>query len=436
MSLAGGNHFRANREEETPPRRRRRRRRTTSSSSIEATAGEGGGPSSSQRGGRGRRRRKKKAPKKKAAPSTPRSPPKPLPPLILQEDWDGNDNHKEYLKLSKTCGYRKIVITVKEDQEVSKSSRKSFLKDDQDQPGPSQSNSNDDTGQGFGEVEVKSELEKVEMEAGNDARMWIPSGYKVAQLQFDRCSTHQWNWRTKSELLEAFPGFLSLILYVNDEPGSSFLHLKNQRTLRKGEALSERQGPLPKLTKKNSERELIFEVTQHYFFHVDPVGGIPLDLFGNRGGALGNRKTFAIDFCKFDLENPSFFFDVVLLDSAIIGEHSVEEIPSARNVSTQEVFTNYKSEEEARQKEDINWFYGQIKKYHQKEEQPPPDIPIQPSSLKPTLRQYQKDAVNWMLFREGCLDHCIAHSSEFYQNRVDFISAFLDKMYISTFQWY
>lgn len=84
---------------------------------------------------------------------------------------------------------------------------------------------------------------------------------------------------------------------------------------------------------------------------------------------------------------------------------------------------------EAKQKEDIEWFYGQIKKYHQKEELPSPDISLQPPSLKPTLRKYQSDAVNWMLYREGCLDHCIAHSSSAYLNRVDLITSFLNKMY-------
>lgn len=50
----------------------------------------------------------------------------------------------------------------------------------------------------------------------------------------------------------------------------------------RGETLSERKGPPPKLSKRNSERELVYNITQHYFYHVEPVG-IPVDLFGYKG---------------------------------------------------------------------------------------------------------------------------------------------------------
>lgn len=87
-------------------------------------------------------------------------------------------------------------------------------------------------------------------------------------------------------------------------------------------------------------------------------------------------------------------------------------------------------EEEAHQKEDIEWFYGQIRKYHKQETLPESDIPLQPMTLKPQLRPYQRDAVHWMLYREGCLSHLEAHSSTQYQQRVDLIEEFLSKMYI------
>lgn len=87
-------------------------------------------------------------------------------------------------------------------------------------------------------------------------------------------------------------------------------------------------------------------------------------------------------------------------------------------------------EEKTRQKEDIEWFYGQIRKYHQNERLPASDVPLQPANLKPTLRNYQRDAVHWMLYREGCLDHCVAHSSAEYRERTNLIEVFLDKMYV------
>lgn len=50
-------------------------------------------------------------------------------------------------------------------------------------------------------------------------------------------------------------------------------------------------------------------------------------------------------------------------------------------------------------KEDIEWFYGQVKKYH-KSEMLPAVLNFQNNILDLELREYQKKAVNWMLHRE------------------------------------
>lgn len=88
-------------------------------------------------------------------------------------------------------------------------------------------------------------------------------------------------------------------------------------------------------------------------------------------------------------------------------------------------------DEETKQKEDIAWFYGQLKKYHIQEVLPEPDFSIQPSCLVPILRSYQKDAVKWMLFREGVLNSSRANPQPSSSKAVhlDLIETFLQKMY-------
>jgi SNF2 family DNA or RNA helicase len=69
-------------------------------------------------------------------------------------------------------------------------------------------------------------------------------------------------------------------------------------------------------------------------------------------------------------------------------------------------------------KEDIAWFYGQIKKYHREEILP--DVPFEEEgSLIPILRDYQKDAVKWMLCRERG-----------FINKTNLTELFINKMFI------
>lgn len=75
--------------------------------------------------------------------------------------------------------------------------------------------------------------------------------------------------------------------------------------------------------------------------------------------------------------------------------------------------------------ENIPWFYGQIKKYHEKEVLPSPAFSLQPPIVGPTLRLYQRDAVKWMLYREGALQ-----SDGELINRANLADSFFEKMYV------
>lgn len=81
------------------------------------------------------------------------------------------------------------------------------------------------------------------------------------------------------------------------------------------------------------------------------------------------------------------------------------------------------------QKEDIPWFYGQVKKYHAKEELPSPSFSLQHECVAPILRPYQKNAVHWMLYRENVFDNC-AGGDGADASKVILVDAFREKMYI------
>jgi hypothetical protein len=78
---------------------------------------------------------------------------------------------------------------------------------------------------------------------------------------------------------------------------------------------------------------------------------------------------------------------------------------------------------DSKKKEDIDWFYGQVKKYHDSERLPEPSFSTQHSSIIPVLREYQKKAVNWMLYREGIIPAAA-------DTKVNLADCFMRKMYI------
>ncbi|ODN03793.1 E3 ubiquitin-protein ligase SHPRH [Orchesella cincta] len=386
-----------------------------------------------------KRKRQKKKPKKKASPKKPKAPPKPLGPLTIYEDWNGNEDYKDFLKkISKTTQHRihinfqdgpalqvknsSITATTSQPQSVDGS------QDKQNEEANSDFNAENDEAHSF--LTPPKTGRRNSLSQSNITEL---AGYKLGHVAFDRCGRVPWTSLNKLELLKTYPNISELTLHVSQHPSSSILHLKTKRTLTKEESTAHKINK--KLSKRDSERELILVVTQHFFFHVDPVA-VPIDLFSTR--ALGNRKTFAIDFNHFDMDKQCFIFDVVLLDSAIVGDHDVHEIPLLRFQQIQDVFTNFLGvspppaalELEARQKEDIAWFYGQIRKFHARENLPFPEISLQPSSLKPTLRKYQRDAVHWMLYREGYFDNFADHPPSEFLNGVTLTEAFLDKMFI------
>ncbi|CAL8087779.1 unnamed protein product [Orchesella dallaii] len=415
------------------------------------------GTSSSTQGRRPVRRKSRKQkdvwkPKKRPAQRKPKAPPKPLGPLTIHEDWNGNDDYKDYLKrISKTTQH-KLYINFQDgsSSEVPSCSTDTATESTSTEtetatqvPGEEEVMVGEEEN---GEADQDSKAAEVPVpEAPSPSKRFgrksqaetrptnsVLSGYKLGHVQFHRCGRQEWLCHNKYELLLSYPTISELTLHVSQHPSSSILHLKTKRTLTKEESLVR---PRPKLSRKDSERELIFVVTQHFFYHLDPVA-VPLDMFSNR--ALGHRKTFGIDFNNFDMDKQCFTFDIVLLDSVIVGDHDVHDVPLLRHQQIQDVFTNFLGisppppplELEARQKEDIAWFYGQIRKFHAQENLPPPQISLQPSSLKPTLRQYQRDAVHWMLYRECFFDNYIDHSPSAYLNGVNLTEAFLDKMFI------
>lgn len=48
-----------------------------------------------------------------------------------------------------------------------------------------------------------------------------------------------------------------------------------------------------------------------------------------------------MDFQHFDTKYQRFTFDVVLLESAILGDHDVHSIPPSRSPAMQDIFTNF-----------------------------------------------------------------------------------------------
>lgn len=48
-----------------------------------------------------------------------------------------------------------------------------------------------------------------------------------------------------------------------------------------------------------------------------------------------------LDFNSFDMERQCFLIDVVLLQSSILGDHDVHEIPTGRSALLQEVYSNF-----------------------------------------------------------------------------------------------
>lgn len=229
-----------------------------------------------QRTRRGRRRAKKKTPKKRTSSKSVCTP-KPLGPLYIDEDWSGNEDYKLYMKIISRIKTNRIVVNVKEDnesvgkmeaQENSIVSNDIEIKTDVQEPCSSSSLTNK---QGASPLKVPPKTET------------STQGYKLGEVQFDRCGLQKWTWKNKSELKAGHQGkeIMDLIIYVSPEPSGSILHMKLKSVVPANQA-HERPGPPLKLSKRDSEREIIYNVTHHYFYHLEPVG-IPAELFSTRG---------------------------------------------------------------------------------------------------------------------------------------------------------
>jgi hypothetical protein len=97
-------------------------------------------------------------------------------------------------------------------------------------------------------------------------------------------------------------------------------------------------------------------------------------------------------------------FDVRLLESAILGAHDLSGIFFGNDRMLTTAFNHFFvpetqqsksdnsliSKPEGQEKEDIAWFYGQIKIYHAQETLPDPDFPLQPDCYSDSLTLSEK----------------------------------------------
>lgn len=240
------------------------------------------------------RRKRAKAPALRQTRRRPTSSPKPLGPLCINEDWDGNDDWKGYSKMVSKMKAGKCHINFRdiEQDRVNERSETSCGKvaNGSVTNGTTNADNPDDAVAGPSS-RIQSQPVKIQQPSQNSGKLdptsLVSEGYKIGEVKFDRCGVQKWLWKDKTELLTEFPGVHDILLYVSEQPSGSILHMKVKRTV-SGDQAKERTGPPPKLSKRDAQRELIYNVTQHYFYHVDPIG-IPADLFSVRGISVNSK---------------------------------------------------------------------------------------------------------------------------------------------------
>ncbi|CAG7717070.1 unnamed protein product [Allacma fusca] len=152
---------------------------------------------------------------------------------------------------------------------------------------------------------------------------------------------------------------------------------------------------------KYQNRKLNYINVEFYYYSFEVRGDLPVELFDGL-----RNKSLRLEFVSFSADTLCVSINIMLLKSAILGDHDLQSIPAslrrpAKNVLSFLFGIESIEKIEPQEKEDIEWFYGQVQKYHSSENLPKPLFSLQHPNMRPVLRDYQKQAVHWMLFKEG-----------------------------------
>ncbi|KAG4078788.1 hypothetical protein HA402_015378 [Bradysia odoriphaga] len=207
-------------------------------------------------------------------------------------------------------------------------------------------------------------------------------------------------------IVERFPGLDSFQIQVEGLTASS----KNVIELQTRREISEEQASLILKSSKPTKPSKYIEL-KHFVFAFQQLN-IPAALFG-KPGRLDTRKIFKIEFEKYDAIYKEIILKVKVYSSAIKGDISYDEETAPDMTDAIPVFDYYFlnrreciSSTGISHSEDAQRFFSMMREYHLYESRPNPPDTVQDPRMMAQLLDYQKEAVGWMLAREGVMEFC------------------------------